>query len=265
MMNRLRGMACLGAIALATAVVSAQVSTSAPGTPSWVGKAAEFEEFLRTAPVVKAAPLSIGVTKSQRVFFAPGGPVDSAAWKILRPGMRQGYFESYKSEIAAYELDKLLELGMVPPKVERKVDGDVGVAIMWVAPATSFKESGGMPKAPSIHQARFNGQLTRAKMFHNLIGDIDPNLGQLARRSRLEPDSDRSFPGVDQDQEPRAQDAGEGRRPVDADDGLDGRVAHRVGRTMAGPGRDSRPARPPGEDAGGVREAGPLEMISIAG
>ena len=48
---------------------------------------------------------------------------------------------------------------------------------MWVAPATSFKESGGVPKVPTLHQARWNAQLTRAKMFHNLIGDIDPNLG----------------------------------------------------------------------------------------
>jgi hypothetical protein len=177
MMNRLSAMACLGAIALTTAAVTAQVAAPAPSPVSWAGKAAELEEFMRTAVIMKANPLSIGVTKSQRVFFAPGGPVESAAWKILKPGMRNGFFESYKSEIAAYELDKLLDLGMVPPKVERKVDDDVGVAIMWVAPATSFKDSGGMPKAPPAQQARFNAQLTRAKMFHNLIGDIDPNLG----------------------------------------------------------------------------------------
>ena len=176
-MNRLWGMACLGVMALATAAVTAQVATPEPVSASWVGKAAEIEEFMRTAAIAKTTPLSIGVTKSERAFFAPGGPVESAAWKILRPGRRNGYFESYKSEIAAYELDKLLELGMVPPKVERRVDNQVGVAIMWVAPATSFKDSGGMPKAPSNHQARFNAQLTRAKMFHNLIGDIDPNLG----------------------------------------------------------------------------------------
>ena len=177
MMNRLKGISYLSAIALAAAAVTAQVATPAPGAASWVGKAAEIEEFMRTAAIVKTAPLSIGVTKSQRAFFAPGGPVESAAWKILPPARRNGYFESYKSEIAAYELDKLLELGMVPPKVERKFDNDVGVAIMWVAPATSFKDSGGMPKPPPMHVARFNTQLTRAKMFHNLIGDIDPNLG----------------------------------------------------------------------------------------
>ena len=118
---------------------------------------------MRTAAIAKTTPLSVGVTKSQRAFFAPGGPVDSVAWKILPPRMRNGYMESYKSEIAAYELDKILELGMVPPKVERKFDGDLGVAIMWVAPATSFKESGGAPKVPPIFQPKWNAQMTRAK------------------------------------------------------------------------------------------------------
>ena len=46
--------------------------------------------------------------------------------------MRDGYFESYKSEVAAYELDKLLSLNMVPPVVERRVNNDLGAAIMWV-------------------------------------------------------------------------------------------------------------------------------------
>ena len=177
MMNRLTWVCSLAALALAATVVTAQVAPSGPSSKTWMGRAGEFEDYMRTAAITKTTALSIGVTKSQRAFFAPGGPVESVAWKILPPRMRNGFMESYKSEIAAYELDKILELGMVPPKVERKIDDQVGVAIMWVAPATSFKESGGVPKVPTIHQPRWSAQLTRAKMFHNLIGDIDPNLG----------------------------------------------------------------------------------------
>lgn len=177
MMNRSTRVCSLAALVLATVAVTAQVPLAGPSSKTWTGRAAQFEDFMRTAAIAKTTPLSIGVTKSQRAFFAPGGLVESVAWKILPPRLRNGYMESYKSEIAAYELDKIFELGMVPPKVERKVGDDVGVAIMWVAPATSFKESGGVPKVPPDHQARWNAQLTRAKMFHNLIGDIDPNLG----------------------------------------------------------------------------------------
>ena len=78
--------------------------------------------------------------------------------------------------MAAYELDKLLELGMTPPYVERRVNNDLGAAGLWVN-ATTWKELGGPPTPPSLHIGRYNWQLTCAKMFHNLIYNKDPNTG----------------------------------------------------------------------------------------
>jgi hypothetical protein len=98
-------------------------------------------------------------------------------WKALKPGMSRGFYESYKSEIAAYEIDKLLALDMVPPKVERHMGNDTGVAVMWVTPTKSFADLGGMPKPPPAETAAWTRQVVRAKMFQNLIGDLDPNLG----------------------------------------------------------------------------------------
>ena len=92
-------------------------------------------------------------------------------------GRPAGFWESYKSEIAAYELDKLIGLNMVPPTVERKVNGSVGAAVMWCSPTTSFGQLKGVPTAPAKHIAAWNRQLSRAKMFDNLIGNKDPNLG----------------------------------------------------------------------------------------
>lgn len=48
----------------------------------------------------------------------------------IRPGNYRGHFESYTSEIAAYELDKFLDLGMIPPTVEKRIGADVGAAAM---------------------------------------------------------------------------------------------------------------------------------------
>ena len=45
------------------------------------------------------------------------------AWKPLRPGYSKGFMESYKAEIAAYKLDRMLDMHMVPPIVERKHRG----------------------------------------------------------------------------------------------------------------------------------------------
>ena len=164
----------LGVLSLVPAALLAQPAGSAK---TWVGRAAEIEEYIRTAPIARVEDVSRGVTRPHRAYLAPGGPVDSIVWKVLRPGRSHGFYESYKSEIAAYEIDKLLALDMVPPKVERQIEGEVGVAVMWVDSTKSFADLGGVPKPPPQKRAAWNRQLVRAKMFQNLIGDIDPNLG----------------------------------------------------------------------------------------
>jgi hypothetical protein len=153
------------------------------GAKTWIGHATEIEDYLKSAEVVSMKETSVGVTHPNHAELAPGGPVQSIAWKPLRPGRYEGYYESYKSEIAAYELDKLLGLGMVPPTVEKRVKGDLGAAVMWVTPAQTFKQLGGVPGQkgvagpPAAHIAYWMHELTRAKMFDDLIGNIDPNLG----------------------------------------------------------------------------------------
>ncbi len=153
------------------------VTEEAVSAKRWIGRETEFEEYLKRAEVIDMEPIGVGVTKPWRADLAPPGPVERFAGKPIRPGMHDGYFESYKAEVAAYELDKLLGLGMVPVTVERKVDGSVGAACMWVSPTESFRDLGGVPAPPPAETERWNWQLTRAKMFDLLINNLDPNLG----------------------------------------------------------------------------------------
>ena len=154
-----------------------KASTAAASAKTWIDQRAEIEEYLRTVEVVKLVDIGTGVTNPKRGELAPGGPVAAMAWKSIRPGRYNGFWESYKSEIAAYELDKMLELGMIPPTVERRVKNDLGAAVMWATPTRSFKELGGPPTAPPAHFESWNRQIIRAKMFDNLIYNKDPNLG----------------------------------------------------------------------------------------
>ena len=140
----------------------------------WEGRHAEFEEYLRNTPFTKITEVPIGVTKPKRGYFAPGGLVESAAWKMLPPGRKSGYWESYMSEIAAYELDKLLAMNMVPPAVEKRHDGERGAAVLWVKPVRSWKEVEHLPKP-----AKWNREAVRMKMFDNLIHNPDRNAGNL--------------------------------------------------------------------------------------
>ena len=160
--------------AIVPAVAQQAVSESAR---TWIGRAEQIEQFIRDAEVVDIEDIGTGVTNPKRAELAPGGLVARIAFKPIRPGNYHGYWESYESEIAAYDLDKLLGLGMVPPTVEKRIRGTVGAAVMWAAPTRSFKESGGPPTPPAAQMARWNYQLLRAKMFHDLIYNKDPNLG----------------------------------------------------------------------------------------
>jgi hypothetical protein len=155
----------------------ALVLQGAPAATSanvWQGRTAEYEEYLRTAPVTKVEELPIGVTRPKRALTGPGGLARAFAWKPLRPGFYNSYWESYKSEIAAYELDKLLELNMVPVCVERRLQGETGAAVLWLEGVRSWDDITPLPKPPTWFM-----RLSRMKMFDDLVGNNDRNKGNM--------------------------------------------------------------------------------------
>jgi hypothetical protein len=142
---------------------------------TWIGHEAEFEQAMKTAAVVRLEKVKVGVTKPQRAILDPPAPVARFAFKPLKPGMRNGYFESYKSEIAAYHLDRLLDLRMVPPVIAREVNGKTGAAVYWIEGAKGW-EIAHPVEGP---QPEWSHQITRMKMLDLLIGNVDRNQGNL--------------------------------------------------------------------------------------
>jgi hypothetical protein len=162
------------AAAQAPAAAAARPAPARTSARTWTGHNAEFEEYLRTAKIDRIVEVPIGVTKPKRAYFEAGGLVESAAWKVLPPGRHNGFWDSYESEIAAYELDKLLDMGMVPPAVERQYKGDVGALVLWLSPVHPWKDMEAKPKPPSWAR-----QAVDMKMFDNLIGNKDRNAGNF--------------------------------------------------------------------------------------
>jgi hypothetical protein len=195
--------AALAAALLAATPHAQQQAPASPvvsveGSKRWIGHEAEYEAFIRTARVVKILDTQVGVTHPKHCLFEPGGLASGIVFKALPPGRIHGFFESYRSEIAAYELDKLLGMHMVPPTVERKLNGLIGSAQLWVDDVVVLKTRD-VSSAPDI--TAWNRQVFRQRVFDDLIANIDRNQGNLLLDSLwnlILIDHSRAFTGTDQ-------------------------------------------------------------------
>ena len=77
---------------------------------------------------------------------------------------RGGYYV-VRSLFDGDEIDKLLTLDMVPPTVERQLDGNTGAAQVWVENIIGLKD--GAPPEEAV-RGKWETQLTRAAMFDAL-------------------------------------------------------------------------------------------------
>jgi hypothetical protein len=151
---------------------------AAPGAAcslTWIGQQEAIEQYMTTAKVVRMEAVPIGVTKPQRADFEPGGLVRRAAWKPLTPTYRGGFRESYKAEIAAYKLDRLLDLNMVPPVVERKMSRVSGALVYWVENTHPWN----VKDPPSSPDPEWSRRISRMRLFDQLVLNIDRNAGNL--------------------------------------------------------------------------------------
>ena len=116
---------------------------------------------------------------TKHAFFAPGGLAAGGALRTLRPGQYDGFAESYKSEVAAYKLDRLLQLDMVPPAVERKYNGDAVSLQLWTENARLLKEVREKKVAfpATLEMLR---QFARQKVFDDLVANIDENATNMS-------------------------------------------------------------------------------------
>ena len=93
----------------------------------------QWEAFLCDAEIFNEEQLAFerGVTEPWKITLRQGKVVRKAIWKDAI-GVRGGYLEGWRYEIAAYRMDKLLGIGMVPPTVEKVREGRPGSCQLWI-------------------------------------------------------------------------------------------------------------------------------------
>lgn len=144
-------------------------------TEGEIAQREKFEEFLKTADIIKAQELKEGVTKPWRLFLKKGDDEFSGCWKNPQ-GVQNGHLEGWQYEIAAYQMDKLLGLNMIPPTVEREFDGRKGSLQLWAEIEFSLLDimDQGIPLPDRNPEATiFNRGKYLARAFDSLIGNDD--------------------------------------------------------------------------------------------
>jgi hypothetical protein len=122
---------------------------------------------------VKYEEIGEGVTRPYALYLEMGDTDHKVCWKNPS-GIQNGFLEGWQYEIAAYRLDKLLGLNMIPPTVEREFNGQRGALSYWAKTEYSLlkieEQKIEFPEAarPQVDRMKY---LTRA--WDCLVGNED--------------------------------------------------------------------------------------------
>jgi len=175
----------------------------------------EVEKFLLQAKITRFQDLPEGVTLPKKATLEFEGMKGFGVYKTIDEGpvpskqldraVELQFQDSWKTEVAAYELDKLIGLGMVPATVERTVDGKHGSMQFFVD--SKMTEADRLKKKISPPNGiTWNQQVAKLRLWDNLIYNTDRNMGNLLItedwKIRLI-DHSRTFRPFDQLKEPK--------------------------------------------------------------
>lgn len=155
--------------------------------PSNSLSAAGVEQFLQGAKVLSSKNLGVGITGTKRLTLSDGTLTHDAHFQGVDAAQRNfqsnrgtelSFRDSYKFNVAAYRLDRMLGLNMTPPSIERGYGGTTGAYTWWIP--------GGLMEVDRIRRKilppdvdYFNAQMHQLRVFDQLIFNTDRNLQNL--------------------------------------------------------------------------------------
>jgi len=186
----MRRMMLLGTLVLATGSLAAQELSPTPAPPRVnLTTDADRERFLLEAAIVRRRSAPGGITGSERATLrsADGWEHDAHIQRIDQHKMANpigatvelDFHDSYRNNVAAYRLDRLIGLGMVPVTVVRH-DGTLPASFTWWVDDVMMDEKARhLKKIPVPDVEAWNRQMWVLRVFDQLIYNFDRNLGNL--------------------------------------------------------------------------------------
>lgn len=161
-------------------VVGFSTQAVAQFTSEELAEREKWEKLLLDAEVVGKTQLGgkEAVTEPWVLDLELDGVKFRAIWKNPL-GRVKGFLESWKWEIAAYRIDKLIGLNMVPVTVERRFQEDLGSCQLWIEDTITLKKQQEEDiKKPSYKVFPWNRALFKQRAWDNLIYNTDRHLNQ---------------------------------------------------------------------------------------
>jgi hypothetical protein len=172
----------------AVAVISAwPVLAAQDGASNYQGPAAE--QFLLKGRIVGTKDAGEGVTLSRIVTVEFNGATHQGLFKTIDESkagatkMADGsidvnFQDSWQTEIAAYQVDLIIGLGLVPATIERRIGTNVG-SVQWFVDY-KMKENVRIEKKifPPDSEA-WNRLMFKVRMFDQLIANVDRHLKNI--------------------------------------------------------------------------------------
>ncbi len=180
---RSRGTTLLAALVTVGLCLAAQTTPTAADLTD-----AEMERFLRKGKVTRRKTVSTGINQTKRLTLRTAGITHDAHYNgvnVSKPvhqtpqGTEINFRDYYGYNIAAYKLDRLIGLNMVPVTVERKVGNNSGSVAWWADNVQMMEKDRFLKKIEPPDPDRWNDQIYQARVFNELIYNVDANLGNL--------------------------------------------------------------------------------------
>ena len=148
----------------------------------------EKEEFLAKASIVKSKRVSTGITGTYRVTLTDGRLTHDASVQTIDEakttyqtarGTEFNFRDTYIHNMAAYKLDQLMGLNMIPVTVVRKFNGRNASYTWWVDDVLMMELDRHNKKMEPPDLEAWNRQMHVVRLFDQLIYNMDRNRGNL--------------------------------------------------------------------------------------
>jgi len=149
---------------------------------------AQIEDFLLNAKVIRTKTSKKGITGTLQATLTDGTLTHDAqiqtiderkAQFVSDKGTEFNFRDSWSFNVAAYKVDRLIGMQMVPVSVARRWRSQEAAFTWWIDDVLMDEGERLKKKLQPPSSAAWNQQMQLVRMFDQLIANIDRNMGNL--------------------------------------------------------------------------------------